>query len=157
MFHKPGKTGNATDENRNQCGSQEIDRSHSGIYETRSHSPHGTMTSMASSNCARLLFRPYFSKMTWLANVTWRIAPPIQLQLYPNWLWIGDLCRDSLSSYCLKSNEHLLVSSTVPKVCGCFLAHMVRLHFVICFFSGATALGDSHPKCVPRSAAKGQE
>ena len=57
------------------------------------------MTSMASSNCARLLFRPYFSKMTWLANVTWRIAPPIQLQLYPNWLWIGDLCRDSLMIY----------------------------------------------------------
>jgi hypothetical protein len=43
-----------------------------------------------------LLFRPNFSKLLCDAKVICRIALPFHLQLYPSWLWIGDLCRGSL-------------------------------------------------------------
>jgi len=60
---------------------------------------------MVSKNCSRLLFRPYFSKLAWLANVICRIVLPIYLQLYPSRLWIGDLCRGSLDDGPLHLNE----------------------------------------------------
>jgi hypothetical protein len=67
--------------------------------------------SMVSRNCSRLLFRPYFSKLPWLVNVICRIVLPIQLQLYPSWLWIGDLCRGSLDRRAIVLGLRLLLGT----------------------------------------------
>jgi hypothetical protein len=48
-----------------------------------SGSRHGTTTSIPLKNSSRLLFRAFFSKLAWLANVICRIAVSTLTRLYP--------------------------------------------------------------------------